>query len=86
MAQFISDRRDIDFVLHEQLEAGKLAEMNEDFEEFDKKTIDLIVSEVRTLAVKEILPTQKEGDEQGCTFKDGKVTTPESFKRLYKIF
>lgn len=86
MAQFISDRRDIDFVLHEQLEAGELAKKNEDFAEFNKKTIDLIVSEARNLAVKEILPTQKEGDEQGCTLENGKVTTPDSFKRVYDLF
>ncbi len=86
MAQFISDRRDIDFVLHEQLEAEKLAENYDDFAEFNKKTIDLIVSEARNLAVKELLPAAKEGDEQGCVLKDGKVITPESFKRLYKLF
>ncbi|MFH1153726.1 MAG: acyl-CoA dehydrogenase [Pseudomonadota bacterium] len=86
MAQFISDRRDIDFVLHEQLEAETLASRCEAFEEFNKKTIDLIVSEARNLAVKEILPTQKEGDEKGCVLENGKVTTPESFKRLYNLF
>ncbi len=86
MAQFISDRRDIDFVLHEQLEAEKLAENHDDFAEFNKKTIDLIVSEARNLAVKEMLPAAKEGDEQGCVLENGKVTTPESFKRLFKLF
>lgn len=86
MAQFISDRRDIDFVLHEMLDTAALAKKNEKFAEFNKKTIDLIVSEARNLAVKEILPTQKEGDEQGCTLENGKVTTPSSFKRLYDLF
>ena len=86
MAQVISDRRDIDFVLHEMLEAENLGKQHEEFAEFNKKTIDLIVSEARNLAVKEILPTNKEGDEQGCTLKDGKVTTPDSFQRLYDLF
>lgn len=86
MTQFISDRREIDFVLHEMLDAQSLSSRHENFAEFNKKTIDLIVSEARNLAVKEILPTQKEGDEQGCTLENGKVSTPESFKNLYKIF
>ncbi len=86
MAQFISDRRDVDFVLHEMLEAASLAKKSDDFAEFNKKTIDLIVSEARNLAVKEILPTQKEGDEEGCTLENGQVTTPKSFKRLYDLF
>ena len=86
MAQFISDRRDIDFVLHEQLEVEKLAENYEGFAEFNKKTIDLIVSEARNLAVKEMLPVAKDGDEQGCIFENGRVTIPESFKRVYELF
>ncbi|MBF0258555.1 MAG: acyl-CoA dehydrogenase [Desulfamplus sp.] len=86
MAQFIADRRDIDFLLHEMLDAESLSTKHEKFEEFNKKTIDLIVSEARNLAVKEILPTQKEGDQQGCKLENGKVTTPEPFKRLYEIF
>jgi alkylation response protein AidB-like acyl-CoA dehydrogenase len=86
MAQFISDRREIDFLLHELLDASSLAKKSEEFAEFNKKTIDLIVSEARNLAIKEILPTQQEGDQQGCTLTNGKVTTPSSFKRLYDLF
>ncbi len=82
MAQLIADRRDVDFVLHEQI---KMVD-HEIFDEFNKKTIDLIVSEARNLAIKEILPTFKEGDEQGCKFDNGKVTVPESFKRAWKIY
>ncbi|MBF0200783.1 MAG: acyl-CoA dehydrogenase [Desulfamplus sp.] len=86
MAQFISDRREIDFLLHEVLDAESLSKKHEPFAEFNRKTIDLIVSEARNLAVKEILPTQKEGDQQGCTLENGKVTVPESFKRVFQIF
>ncbi|MCP3874064.1 MAG: acyl-CoA dehydrogenase [Desulfobacteraceae bacterium] len=82
MAQLIADRRDVDFVLHEQI--GMVE--HELFEEFNKKTIDLIVSEARNLSLKEILPTFKEGDEIGCTLENGKVTVPESFKRAWDIY
>ena len=82
MAQLIADRRDVDFVLHEQI--GTVD--HELFEEFNKKTIDLIVSEARNLAIKEILPTFKDGDEIGCTLENGTVTTPESFKRAWDLF
>ena len=86
MAQVISDRRDIEFVIHEQLDAESLSQLHENFADFNKKTINLIISEVKNFAVKELLPANKEGDEQGCTLESGKVTTPDSFKRLYKIF
>ena len=68
MAQFIADRRDIEFVLHEQLQVEKLSK-HERFAEFNKKTVNMIVSEARNLAVKEILPTQLLGDQEGCKFK-----------------
>ncbi|MBF0234302.1 MAG: acyl-CoA dehydrogenase C-terminal domain-containing protein, partial [Desulfamplus sp.] len=82
MAQLISDRRDVDFVLHEQL---GLVE-HELFAEFNKKTVDLIVSEARNLAIKEILPTQKPGDEEGCILENGKVKVPECFKRAWQLY
>jgi len=85
MAQLIADRRDVDFVLHEQLQVAELSK-HEIFAEFNKKTIDLIVSEARNLAIKELLPTQKLGDEEGCQLADGEVTVPESFLRAYEIF
>jgi len=85
MAQLIADRRDIDFVLHEVLNVEELSQ-HERFSEFNRKTVDMVVSEARNFAVKEMLPTWKEGDDQGCKFEAGKVIIPESFHRLYQLF
>jgi alkylation response protein AidB-like acyl-CoA dehydrogenase len=85
MAQFIADRRDQEFVLHEMLNAAELAS-HERFEEFNKKTMDMVLTEARNLAVKELLPASKEGDESGCTLENGKVTIPPSFHRAYQLF
>ncbi|SLM27659.1 Acd10 [Desulfamplus magnetovallimortis] len=82
MAQLISDRRDVDFVLHEQF--GLVD--HDKFAEFNKKTVDLIVSEARNLAIKEILPTQKPGDEEGCVLENGVVKVPECFKRAWELY
>jgi len=84
MAQQISDRRDIDFVLHEQLNVDQFSK-NEKYADFGKKTVDMLVSAARDLAVKEILPTRKEGDEIGCTFANGTVTVPEIFKKPFEL-
>ena len=86
MAQVISDRRDIEFVMHEQLEAESLAKLHDEYADFNKKTIDLVISEARNFAVKELLPANKAGDEEGCSLKDGVVTTPEAFKRLFELY
>jgi alkylation response protein AidB-like acyl-CoA dehydrogenase len=84
MAQVIADRRDVDFVLHEQLNVGDLSQ-HELYAEFNKKTVDMVIKEARNLAIKEILPTLKEGDEEGVKFENGQVTTPEIFKRAYAL-
>ena len=84
MAQYIADRRDVDFVLHEQMQAGDLSKY-ERFREFNEKSIDMIISEARKLAIKEILPTNKLGDQEGCKFENGKVTVPESFHKAYEL-
>jgi alkylation response protein AidB-like acyl-CoA dehydrogenase len=85
MAQSIADRRDQEFVLHEMLNASDLAS-HERFRDFNRKTMDLVLSEARNLAVKELLPVNKEGDETGCSLENGKVSIPSSFHRVYTLF
>jgi alkylation response protein AidB-like acyl-CoA dehydrogenase len=85
MAQVIAERKDVDFVLFDQLNTESLAK-HPKFAEFNRKTIDMIITEARNLAIKEILPTQKEGDEVGCHLENGIVTTPECFKRAWELF
>jgi alkylation response protein AidB-like acyl-CoA dehydrogenase len=85
MAQVIADRRDVDFVLFEQMD-GEALSRHEQFAEFNRKTMELVVSEARNLAVKEILPTQQEGDRAGCRFDNGAVTVPECYKRPWQQF
>jgi alkylation response protein AidB-like acyl-CoA dehydrogenase len=84
MAQLIADRRDVDFVLHEQLDVTALAQEDK-FSEFGKKTVDLIVGEARNFAIKEILPLQKLSD-SGCTFNAGEVKVPEEYHRVFNAY
>lgn len=84
MAQLIADRKDVDFVLHEQLQVGELSS-HEVFADFNKKVVDMIITEARGLAIKELLPTDKIGDEIGCKFEKGEVKTPDEFKRAWRL-
>ena len=84
MAQNFSDRRDIDFVLHEQLVVTALSD-HERFKDFGRKGVDMIITEARKLSLKEILPTSKIGDTIGCRFDKGAVTIPEEFKAAWKL-
>ena len=82
MAQILADRRDVDFVLHEQLKVADLAK-HDRFAEFNRKSIDLVITEARSLAMKEILPTQADGD-RGVHFDNGTVKLPESFHKAWQ--
>jgi alkylation response protein AidB-like acyl-CoA dehydrogenase len=84
MAQEIADRRDIDFVIWEQLD-GETYLKNPVFEGFTKKSCTMIINEARSLAIKEMLPTLQEGDKVGVHFENGEVTVPECFKRPHGL-
>ncbi|MDX2447898.1 MAG: acyl-CoA dehydrogenase [Desulfobacterales bacterium] len=84
MAQVISDRRDMDFVLYEQMKVEDLLAY-EKYEGLNRKVFDMIISEARTFAIKELLPTYAEGDHVGLRFDKGQVKVPECFHRPHKL-
>ncbi|MBT3312190.1 MAG: acyl-CoA dehydrogenase [Desulfobacterales bacterium] len=84
MAQQIADRRDIDFVLFEQIEADKVTE-HEKYKDLNKKTFQMVINEARNIGIKEILPIIKEADIVGAQYIDGEVIVPESYRRVFDI-
>jgi alkylation response protein AidB-like acyl-CoA dehydrogenase len=84
MAQVIVDRRDLDFVLYEQLHVDEMTQLDR-FKDFNRKTFDMIITEARNFAVKEVLPTCAEGDKEGVVFEDGKVKVPQCFHRAFEL-
>ena len=84
MAQLFSERRDIDFVLYEQLDTEALTRKTP-FDAFDRKTFDLIINEARTFATKALHPVNEDGDRIGVNLKDGQVRVPESFHRAFGL-
>jgi alkylation response protein AidB-like acyl-CoA dehydrogenase len=79
----IADRKDVDFVLHEQFDAAELSK-HDRFADFNRKVMDMIVTEARNLAIKEIVPTWKIGDRVGSRYENGEVKTPAEFKRVWQ--
>ncbi|MCK5543063.1 MAG: acyl-CoA dehydrogenase [Desulfobacterales bacterium] len=84
MAEVISDQKDINFVLYEQLNVERFLKA-EKYSDFNKKMFKLVINEARTLAIKEILPTYTECDREGVKFEDGKVEVPQCLKRVHKL-
>jgi alkylation response protein AidB-like acyl-CoA dehydrogenase len=85
MAQLLADRRDIDFVLYEQLKIEDILK-TEKYGDLNRKMFDMVISEARNLGIKEIYPTYEEGDREGIKFENGKVTVPYCFHRPYGLF
>ncbi len=85
MAQLFTDRRDMDFVLFEQLNLEALLAYQQ-FGDLNKKVVGMILNEARNLAINEIHPTNVDGDRQGCVFEDGRVKVPESFHRAFSLY
>lgn len=83
--QYIADRRDVDFVLYEQMDAEKLTK-TEKYGDLNKKALDMVINEARNFAVKEILPTYAEGDRNGASYENGEVIAPECYRRPLELF
>lgn len=84
MAQQIADRRDVDFVMYEQLGLEEITK-HERYKDMNRKMFDMIITEARNFAIKEILPVNEEGDKVGLKFENNQVTVPECFHRPYKL-
>ena len=68
MAQQLADKRDLDFVLWEQFDNEALLQ-HEKYESYNRKTCDLMLSEARKIAIKELLPTMSDAEVRQCRFQ-----------------
>lgn len=84
MAQQLTDRRDQEFVIWEQMKSEDILKYGP-YKEFNRKTCDMIINEARALAINELLPLLAEGDEIGVRFENGSVKVPESFHRVFNL-
>jgi len=76
---------DIKFVLHEVLGASSLTEIP-DFAEATPDLVDQILEEGAKMCEEVLFPINQSGDQEGCIWKDGEVTTPKGFKEAYDAF
>ena len=85
MAQLISDRKDIEFVLYDQLEADRVSE-TEEYGDYNRKMFDMVIKEARNFSLKELLPSYIEGDREGVTFDNGDVKVPSCYHRAHELY
>ncbi len=86
MNNYKAPKRDLMFVLRDVLKMeehyakiGRSDDVSPDF-------VDAVLDASAQLAEEVLAPTSATGDSQGCTLKDGVVTTPEGFKDAYQQY
>lgn len=85
MAHELAERRDVDFVVFEQLETQNILK-HAKFDGLDQKTLERVITEARKLALKEIVPTNLPGDREGVIFDKGQVRVPACFHKAYRLY
>ncbi|MEJ2043606.1 MAG: acyl-CoA dehydrogenase C-terminal domain-containing protein [Reinekea sp.] len=82
MPTYKAPLRDLQFVLHEVLKSEEHYKAI-GAEDATPDMIDAILSEAGKFCEDVLAPLNKVGDEEGCTYNDGAVTTPTGFKEAY---
>ncbi|HOO82138.1 MAG TPA: acyl-CoA dehydrogenase family protein, partial [Alphaproteobacteria bacterium] len=75
----------IKFILHDVLGAAQLADLP-GYEEVSDDLMNQIIEEGGKICEEVLFPLNLSGDQEGCAFDDGNVTTPKGFKEAYGTF
>ncbi|MBD2858221.1 acyl-CoA dehydrogenase C-terminal domain-containing protein [Spongiibacter sp. KMU-158] len=86
MTTFKAPLRDIDFVLNDVLDYQAHYKTIPCGEEATPDMVEAIISEAGKFAEEVLSPLNQVGDQQGCQWKDGEVTTPDGFKEAYQMW
>jgi alkylation response protein AidB-like acyl-CoA dehydrogenase len=84
MSSYQAPLRDMQFVLRELAGLEEIAKLPGCEDVLD--VADPILEEAATFAGEVLDPINQSGDKEGCTWKDGNVTTPKGYKEAYAQF
>ncbi|MEX1198701.1 MAG: acyl-CoA dehydrogenase C-terminal domain-containing protein [Pseudohongiellaceae bacterium] len=86
MAGYKAPVRDMQFVLNEVMEAGEFLASMPGTEETTPDLINAVLEEAGKVSESLLAPINRQGDEEGCHFENGEVTTPRGFREAYRTF
>jgi len=86
MPEYKAPLRDIKFVTEEVLDVKSHYANLPGAEDATPDMIAAILEEGAKFAERVLSPLNRVGDQQGCTFNDGVVTTPDGFKEAYQQY
>ena len=82
-ANFVYSTREHKFILKEWLDMSKVFGQGRFEGGYSLDEVDSILENAMKIAKEVVAPTNEDGDKQHAVYKNGKVTTPESFKKPY---
>jgi alkylation response protein AidB-like acyl-CoA dehydrogenase len=83
--EFSVNKRDIQFVLFEQLHMERLCELPA-YRQCDREQFELVLNEAMKIALEVLAPLNASGDREGCQYEKGEVRTPKGFKEAWRRF
>ena len=86
MVTYAAPLDDIRFCLNELFDYEARVASLPGFEDATPDLVDAVLEEAAKFCVNELLPLNRSGDEEGCTFENGVVRTPAGFKEAYRAF
>ncbi|HWS76056.1 MAG TPA: acyl-CoA dehydrogenase family protein, partial [Quisquiliibacterium sp.] len=87
MAQYTPPLRDMQFVLHELLGVEEQYRQMPRHAEVNRELVDQVIEEGGRFCAEVLYPTNRSGDEEGCTLAaDGEVRTPKGFREAWQAY
>ena len=86
MPTYKAPLRDIQFVMNEVLDTESLYQSLPGYEEATPDLMSAIIEEGAKFAENVLAPLNQSGDEEGCTWSEDGVKTPEGFADAYKQY
>ncbi len=86
MTTYTAPLREMRFVLHDVFGAADKLTALPGYADATADLMDAVLDECAKLCEGVLFPINQSADQEGCTFKDGKVTTPKGLKEAYKQY
>ncbi len=85
MPQYLAPLRDYRFCLTELFDWPEHRSLS-GFEEFSDDVVEAVLNEAGKFSESVVFPLNRSGDEEGCTYGNGAVRTPQGFKEAYQLY
>ena len=86
MSHYLPNIQDMHFVLSKVLNAPEQLKSLQAFNEIDDNLVHQVLDEAAKFVGEVVAPLNRDGDEIGAQWQDGKVTMPPGFQAAYQMF